>query len=156
MAGIKLVDVSIRDGNQSVWGATALNAAQILQVAPILDRMGLQAIDFTSSTHMGVSVRTHKENPWELIRAMHAAAPNTPLQLITTGFRFISWETSSPDFMRLVYRCLVRNGIERFALVDPMHDLPALLEAAKIVRSEGGQVLAGLTYTISAVHDDSF
>jgi oxaloacetate decarboxylase alpha subunit len=156
MAGIKLVDVSIRDGNQSVWGATGLNAAQILQVAPILDRIGLQAIDFTSSTHMGVSVRTHKENPWELIRAMHAAAPNTPLQLITTGFRFISWETSSPDFMQLVYRCLRRNGIERFALVDPMHDLPALLEAAKIIRSEGGEVLAGLTYTISAVHDDAF
>src|SRR5579872_992456 len=156
MARIKLVDVSIRDGNQSIWSATGLNTAQTLEIAPLLERIGLQAIDFSSSTHMGIAVRTHKENPWELLRAMHAATPRTPLQFITTGFRFISWETSSPDFMRLAYRCLVRNGIGRFALIDPMHDLPAFLEAAHIIHSEGGEVLGGLTYTISEVHDDAF
>lgn len=156
MATIKLVDVSIRDGNQSIWSATGLNSAQILQIAPVMDRVGYHALDFTSSTHMGVSVRVHKENPWELIRAMRKAAPNTPLQLITTGFRFISWETSHPEFMRLVYRRLVANGVTRFALVDPMHDEDALLEGAKMIAGEGGEVLAGLTYTISAVHDDAF
>jgi oxaloacetate decarboxylase alpha subunit len=156
LARIKLVDVSIRDGNQSIWSATGLNTAQTLEIAPLLERIGLQAIDFSSSTHMGIAVRTHKENPWDLLRAMRAATPNTPLQFITTGFRFISWETSSPEFMRLAYRCLVRNGIGRFALIDPMHDLPAFLEAARIIRSEGGEVLGGLTYTISAVHDDAF
>jgi oxaloacetate decarboxylase alpha subunit len=156
MPGIKLVDVSIRDGNQSLWGATGLNTAQSLQVAPLLDRIGLQAIDFTSSTHMGISVRTHKENPWELLRRMHAAAPHTPLQFITTGFRFISWETSDAEFMRLAYRTLVANGIGRFALIDPMHDEQALLAGARMIREEGGEVLAGLTYTISSVHDDEF
>ncbi|HUN26208.1 MAG TPA: hypothetical protein VMU67_07870 [Steroidobacteraceae bacterium] len=154
MAHLKLVDVSIRDGNQSIWGATGLRTAQILEIAPVLDRMGLHAIDFTSSTHMGVAVRVHREDPWALIRAMRAAAPDTPLQFITTGFRFISWETSSREFMQLVYRCLVENGIRRFALIDPMHDLPALLDAARIIRAAGGEVLAGLTYTVSRVHDD--
>jgi oxaloacetate decarboxylase alpha subunit len=153
---MKLVDVSIRDGNQSIWGATALNTARTLAIAPIMDRIGLQAIDFTSSTHMGIAVRTHKENPWELIRAMRAAAPHTPLQFITTGFRFISWESSDPEFMRLAYRTLVANGIQRFALIDPMHDLEALLAGARMIREEGGEVLAGLTYTVSAVHDDTF
>lgn len=153
---MKLVDVSIRDGNQSIWGATGLNTAQTLAVAPILDRIGLHAIDFTSSTHMGIAVRTHRENPWELIRGMRAAAPHTPLQFITTGFRFISWESADPEFMRLAYRTLVANGIGRFALIDPMHDLPALLAGARMIREEGGEVLAGLTYTVSAVHDDAF
>ena len=156
MAHLKLVDVSIRDGNQSIWGATGLNAAQILQIAPVMDRVGYHALDFNSSTHMGVSVRVHKENPWELIRAMHAAAPNTPLQFITTGFRFISWETADSEFMRLVYRRLVENGVGRFALVDPMHDRTALLEGAQMIAKEGGEVLAGLTYTISQVHNDAF
>jgi oxaloacetate decarboxylase alpha subunit len=157
MADIKLVDVSIRDGNQSLWGATGLNTAQILQIAPILDRVGFHDLDFTSSTHMGVAVRTSKEDPWERIRLMRQAAPNTPLQLITTGFRFISWETADPDFMRLVYRRLVANGISRFAVIDPMHDMSALLESARLIHEEGGdEVVAGLTYTISAIHDDAF
>ena len=153
---MKLVDVSIRDGNQSIWGATALNAARTLAIAPVMDRIGLLAIDFTSSTHMGISVRTHRENPWDLIRAMRAAAPHTPLQFITTGFRFISWESSDPEFMRLAYRTLVAAGIQRFALIDPMHDLEALLAGARMIREEGGEVLAGLTYTVSAIHDDAF
>jgi oxaloacetate decarboxylase (Na+ extruding) subunit alpha len=157
MAQIKLVDVSIRDGNQSIWGATGLNTSQILEVAPVVDRVGFHALDFTSSTHMGVAVRFHKENPWERIRLMRQAAPNTPLQLITTGFRFISWEVADSDFMRLVYRRLVANGVTRFAVIDPMHDLDALLESARLIREEGAdEVMAGLTFTISAIHDDAF
>jgi len=157
MADIGLIDVSIRDGNQSLWGATGLNTAQILEIAPILDRVGFRAIDFTSSTHMGIAVRFHRNNPWERFKLMRRAAPNTPLQYITTGFRFISWETADPDFMRLAYRRLVAHGITRFIVLDPMHDMSALLEAARIVREEGGtDIMAALTYTVSAVHHDAF
>ena len=157
MARIELVDVAIRDGNQSLWGATGLATAHCLELAPLLDRVGFRAIDFTSSTHMGVAVRFFRENPWERIRLMHAAMPNTPLQFITTGLRFISWQTSDPEFMRLVYRRLVANGMSRFAVVDPMHDMDALLECARLIRAEGGtEIVAGLTYTVSAVHDDAF
>lgn len=157
MADIKLVDVSVRDGNQSNWGATGLNTPQILEIAPIMDRVGFHAIDFTSSTHMAVAVRYHRNDPWERIRLMRAAAPNTPLQFITTGMRFISWETADSDFMALVYRRLVESGISRFIVLDPMHDIPALLEAARLVRTEGGaEIMAALTYTLSDVHDDAF
>ena len=157
MADIQLVDVSLRDGNQSLWGATGLNTAQMLEVAPLLDRVGFRALDFTSSTHMGVAVRVFKEDPWERIRLMRAAAPHTPLQLITTGFRFISWETSDAEFMRLVFRRLIANGVSRFAVIDPMHDMAALVGSARLIHEEGGEeVVAGLTYTISAIHDDAF
>jgi oxaloacetate decarboxylase (Na+ extruding) subunit alpha len=157
MAAIELVDVAMRDGNQSLWGATGLGTAQCLTIAPVLDLVGFRAADFTSSTHMGVAVRFFREDPWERIRLMRAAMPNTPLQFITTGFRFISWQTAAPEFMQLVYRRLLANGIRRFAVIDPMHDLDALLESARLIRNEGGrEVVAGLTYTVSAIHDDAF
>jgi oxaloacetate decarboxylase alpha subunit len=155
MANIELVDVSIRDGNQSLWGATRLTTRQILQIAPVLDRVGFRAIDFTSSTHMGVAVRNHRDDPWERIRLTHAAMPHTPLQFIT-GFRFISWERAHPDFMKLVYERLVANGIARFALLDPMHEMETLLSSAKAIHAAGGQVVAALIYTLSEVHDDAF
>jgi len=157
MAEIKLVDVSFRDGNQSLWGAAGINTPQMIQIAPILDRVGFYAMDFTSSTHMGMAVRTYQEDPWERFRLMHAAMPNTPLQFIGTGFRFISWELSHPDFMQLVYDRLVANGVSRFIVLDPMHDIDASLESAKQIRKAGGEeIMAALTYTISEVHDDAF
>jgi len=157
MPDIRLVDVSLRDGNQSLWGATGLNSAQMLAIAPVMERVGFRALDFTSSTHMGIAVRTFREDPWQCIRLMRKAMPGTPLQFIGTGFRFISWETAGRDFMRLVYRRLIANGISRFIVLDPMHDMDALLDIAAIIKEEGdAEVMAALTYTVSTVHDDHF
>jgi oxaloacetate decarboxylase (Na+ extruding) subunit alpha len=157
MTEIQLVDVSLRDGNQSLWGATGLRTAHILQIAPVLDRIGFRALDYTSSTHMGVAVRTHREDPWERIRLTHAAMPHTPLQFIGSGLRFISWEPVHPDLIRLAYQRLVVAGMERFVVLDPMHDIEAILQTARDIRAAGGtEIVGALTYTVSAVHDDDF
>jgi oxaloacetate decarboxylase alpha subunit len=157
VAEIRLVDVSLRDGNQSLWGATGLTTAHILQIVPVMDRVGFLALDYTSSTHMGVAVRTHREDPWERIRLTYAAAPRTPLQFIGSGLRFISWEPIHPDLMRLAYERLVAAGIARFVVLDPMHDMGAVLQTARTIRrAGGGEIVAALTYTISAVHDDAY
>lgn len=157
MADIRLLDVSLRDGNQSLWGATGLTTPQILRIAPVMDRVGFRALDYTSSTHMGVAVRTHRENPWELIRLTHAAMPHTPLQFIGSGLRFISWEPVHPDLMGLAYQRLVACGMSRFVVLDPMHDMDAVRASARMIREAGArEIVAALTYTVSAVHDDAY
>ncbi len=157
MAEVHLVDVSIRDGNQSNWGATGLRTAQILNIAPTMDRVGFSAVDFISSAAMGVAVRYFREDPWERIRRTRELMPNTKLQSIGTGLRFISWEAQDAEFMRIVYRRLIANGIRRFVVLEPTLDRTLLLETARIMREEGAEeIIAALTYTISTVHDDRF
>ena len=159
MADLELVDVSLRDGNQSLWGATGLRTAHVAQIAPVLNRVGFRALDFSSSTAMGVSVRTHRENPWDLLRLTRKAMPDTRLQFIGTGFRFISWERAHPEVMELVYTSLVNAGMDRFVVLDPTHDMDAVRETARIIKHVGGdavEVIAALTYTISPAHDDAF
>ena len=156
MADIELVETSLRDGNQSLWGAVGVDTARTLTIAPVMDRVGFKAIDFTTSTHMGIAVRYKKENPWERIRLMADATPNTPLQFMSTGFRFIAWETASPEFMALAFRVLARNGIRRFCLADPMNDADANIACARMVKQGGGEyVIAALVFTLSPVHDDA-
>ena len=94
---IGIVDTTMRDGNQSLWGAVGLTTPDVVQIAPVVERVGYTACDFTSSTHMAVSVRFHKEDPWERIRLVSAAMPGTPLGMITTGMRFISWVPAGED-----------------------------------------------------------
>ena len=157
MAELELIDVSLRDGNQSLWSGTGITTPHVLELAPLLDRAGFRALDFTSSTHMGISVRTHREDPWERIRLTHAAMPNTRLQFIGTGLRFISWESVHPDFMQLAYDRLVANGMSRFIVLDPMHDWDAMAETARMLRQAGADEIVGaLVYTISPIHDDAF
>jgi oxaloacetate decarboxylase alpha subunit len=156
MATLRLVETSLRDGNQSLWAALGVDTARTLAIAPVLDRAGYKAIDFTTSTHMGVAVRYKQEDPWERIRLTAAAMPNTPLQFLSTGFRFIAWETASPDFMALAYRTLVKNGMRRFALADPMNDTEGNLAGARMAKAGGADYVVGaLVYTLSPIHDDA-
>jgi len=156
MADLQLIETSLRDGNQCLWGATGIDTAMTLTIAPVMDRVGFKAIDFTTSTHMGVAVRYKREDPWERIRLMAAATPNTPLQFMSTGFRFIAWDTASPEFMALAFRTLARNGIRRFCLADPMNDVDAQIACARMVKQVGGEfVIAALVYTLSPIHDDA-
>jgi oxaloacetate decarboxylase alpha subunit len=121
-----------------------------------MERVGFKAIDFTTSTHMGVAVRYKQEDPWERIRLMAKAMPRTPLQFLSTGFRFISWETASPEFMKLAFGTLVRNGMRRFALADPMNHAESNVIGARMVKEVGGQYVVGaLVFTLSPIHDDA-
>jgi len=156
MAKIQLVETSLRDGNQCLWSALGVDTARTLTIAPVMDRVGFKAIDFTTSTHMGVAVRYKKEDPWERIRLMAKATPNTPLQFLSTGFRFIAWETASPEFMALAFQTLIKNGIRRFALADPMNDADANVACARMIKAAGGEYVVGaLVFTLSPIHDDA-
>jgi oxaloacetate decarboxylase (Na+ extruding) subunit alpha len=156
MSSLQIVETSLRDGNQSLWAALGIDTARTLTIAPVMERVGFKAIDFTTSTHMGVAVRYKKEDPWERIRLMAKAMPRTPLQFLSTGFRFISWETASPEFMKLAFATLVRNGMRRFALADPMNDADSNIACARMVKEVGGEyVVAALVFTLSPIHDDA-
>ena len=154
---VDVVDTTTRDGNQSLWSATGLTTADIVSIAPAIDRVGFHAVDFSSSTHMAVAVRFHHEDPWERLRLVREAMPSTPLSYITTGMRFISWVPCDEDLMRLSFRCVVRNGIRRFQFADPTNDPERLRHAARIAREEGvEEIVVGLTYSVSPVHTHEY
>src|SRR5580765_7467660 len=154
---IDIVDTTTRDGNQSLWSATGLTTADVVAVAPTIDRVGFHAADFSSSTHMAVAVRFHQEDPWERLRLVAEAMPNTPLSYITTGMRFISWVPCDEELMRLSFRCVARNGIRRFQIADPTNDPERLQRSARFAREEGvEEIVIGLTYSISEVHTHAY
>jgi oxaloacetate decarboxylase (Na+ extruding) subunit alpha len=153
MTQVEFIDTSSRDGDQSLWSATGLATADVLSIAPVIDRVGYHALDFTASTFIGISVRFHREDPWRRIRLVSAAMPNTPLGMITSGMRFISWVPAGGDVMALAFRLVARNGIRRLQVVDPSNDPGRLREIAALAHAEGiEEVVLGLTYSISPVH----
>ena len=154
---VDIVDTTTRDGNQSLWSATGLTTSDILAIAPTMDRVGFRAVDFTSSTHMAVCVRFHRESPWDHLRLVSEAMPNTRLGFITTGMRFITWVPVDEEVMRLAFRCVVRHGIRRFQVADPTNDPTRLRRVAALAREEGvEEIVIGLTYSVSDVHTHAY
>jgi oxaloacetate decarboxylase alpha subunit len=152
---VRIVDTSLRDGNQSLWGATGITTGMAEAAAADLDAMGLDAIDFTSSTHLSVGVKFHNENPWERLDRVSAAAPGTLLSAITTGMRFMSWEKASEALMRLALRMLAAHGVRRLHIAEPMNDRDATRRVARWAKEEGfTQIVAGVVFTESPVHTD--
>ncbi len=105
--------------------------------------------------HGGLGALPPSEDPWERIRRMSEAMPDTLLTFLTTGMRFISWEPATEDVIRLVFRTVVRNGLRRVQIAEPMNDPAALAQIARLAKEEGAEeVVVCLTYSRSPVHDD--
>lgn len=157
MTDVRLVDVSLRDGNQSLWGAVGVKTRTIERVCPALDRVGYRALELLSSTQVAVAVRFHREDPWARIDAASRAAPQTPLGFLTTGKRFISFSRTPANLFQLAFDLLRRHGVTRMWIIDPMHDMASARETARMAKRAGfDEVVAGICYTISPVHTDDY
>ena len=157
MAKIELVDVSLRDGNQSLWGATGVTNRMVAGVAGAMDQVGYRAMELLSSTAMAVAVRFHQEDPWERIRLAKAAAPTTPLGFLTGGKRFITFYRTPDVLFKLAFELLARNGVTRMWVVDPMLDMQGANRIATLARESGfTDIVGGVCFTISPVHSDEY
>ncbi|MCG6881839.1 MAG: biotin carboxyl carrier protein [Deltaproteobacteria bacterium] len=157
MAKIYFVDTTLRDGNQSLWDGTGLSTSRILSLASQMDRAGFKACDFIASTHMGVAVKYHKENPWERIQLVSKAMPNTPLSFGTTGRRFVGFKRAPDSILNLVMERMAANGIRRLWIVDAAHEIEIFKKNARMAKAAGIQeVVAALCYTVSPIHTDDF
>jgi oxaloacetate decarboxylase alpha subunit len=157
MADISLVDVSLRDGNQSLWGATGVTNRLAASVAPAISRVGYRAIEMFTSTTMATTVRYGGEDPWQRIRAVRAAAPDLTLGFLTTGKRFITFGRTPDNLFELAFDLLRRNGVTRLWVIDPMHNMQDAIRTAEMAKRVGfEEVVGGLCYSISPVHTDEY
>ena len=157
MSDVQLVDVTLRDGNQSLWGAVGLTTRMVRSAAPLIDRVGYEVCELTTSTQMATAVRYQREDPWERIRVARDGMPSTRLGFLTTGKRFISFHRTPDNLFELAFKLLVRNGISRFWIAEPMHDMPGAMRMAAIAKAAGAEdVVCGICYTLSPIHTDEY
>jgi oxaloacetate decarboxylase alpha subunit len=106
---------------------------------------------------MAVSIRWHKENPWEKIRLIRKAVTRTPLSFGGTGRRFMGWRRVSESVMMRALELLVASGIKRFWFLESSFDVSLTLRQAELMKKAGAEELAvALPYTISPVHNNEF
>ncbi|WP_163577808.1 sodium-extruding oxaloacetate decarboxylase subunit alpha [Halomonas faecis] len=146
-----ITDVVLRDAHQSLF-ATRLRLEDMLPIAEKLDRVGFWSLESWGGATFDACIRYLGEDPWERIRALKEAMPNTPQQMLLRGQNLLGYRHYADDVVdRFVERAKV-NGVDIFRVFDAMNDPRNLERAIQAVRNVDGHAQGTLSYTVSPVH----
>ena len=146
-----ITDVVLRDAHQSLF-ATRLRTDDMLPIAEKLDRVGFWSIESWGGATFDACIRFLGEDPWERIRRLKEAMPNTPQQMLFRGQNILGYRHYADDIVdRFVERAAV-NGVDVFRVFDAMNDPRNLERAIKAVRKQEKHAQGTLSYTVSPVH----
>ena len=146
-----ITEVVLRDGHQSLL-ATRLRLEDMLPIAPKLDEIGFWSIDSWGGATFDSCIRYLGEDPWERLRALKKAMPNTKQQMLFRGQNILGYRHYADDVVeKFVERAHV-NGIDVFRIFDAMNDVRNLQTAIKSAVKVGAHAQGTLSYTESPVH----
>ncbi len=151
MKPLGITELALRDAHQSLF-ATRMRIEDMLPIADKLDKVGFWSIESWGGATFDACIRYLGEDPWERIRRLKAAMPNTPQQMLFRGQNILGYRHYADDLVReFVERCAV-NGVDVFRIFDAMNDVRNLETAIKATVEVGKHAQGTISYTVSDVH----
>ncbi|MCB1709750.1 MAG: pyruvate carboxylase subunit B, partial [Halioglobus sp.] len=146
-----ITDVVLRDAHQSLL-ATRMRLDDMLPIAAKLDEVGFWSLETWGGATFDACIRYLGEDPWERIRELKKAMPNTPQQMLFRGQNILGYRHYADDVVaKFVERAAV-NGVDVFRVFDAMNDMRNLEVALKAVKEVGKHAQGTISYTLSPVH----
>lgn len=152
---MRYVDVTTRDGHQSLW-ATRMTNDMILPIMSHMDTVGFDWINLEGGAVFDVCVRFLHEDPWERMRLVAQRVRETPVDIMTRGQSLFTFRLFADDVVELTIRRIRANGMRRITVYDALNDTRNLELSVRVGKEEGLHVCAGLVYTLSPVHTDEY
>jgi oxaloacetate decarboxylase alpha subunit len=146
-----ITELVLRDAHQSLL-ATRMRIEDMLPIADKLDRAGFWSIESWGGATFDACIRYLGEDPWERIRRLKEAMPNTPQQMLFRGQNILGYRHYADDLVeKFVERCAV-NGVDVFRIFDALNDMRNLETAVKATLEVGKHAQGTISYTVSPVH----
>ena len=148
---ITVTDTVLRDAHQSLL-ATRMRTEDMLPICDKLDQVGYWALEVWGGATFDACIRFLKEDPWERLRKLKAALPNTRLQMLLRGQNLLGYRHYSDDVVKAFVAKAAVNGIDVFRIFDAMNDVRNLRVSIEAVKAAGKHAQGTLSYTVSPVH----
>ena len=155
MGKVGITETICRDAHQSLI-ATRMTTEEILPALPLLDKAGYHALEVWGGATFDSCLRFLNEDPWERLRKIRAAAPNTNLQMLFRGQNILGYRHYADDVVEYFVQKSIANGINIIRIFDALNDVRNLQTAINATKKEGGHVQAAISYTISPVHNNEY
>ncbi len=146
-----ITEVVLRDAHQSIL-ATRFRIEDMLPICEQLDQIGYWSIESWGGATFDACIRYLGEDPWERLRLLKKAMPNTRQQMLFRGQNILGYRHYADDVVdKFVERCVV-NGIDVFRIFDAMNDMRNIERAVKAVLNTDAHAQGTISYTTSPVH----
>ena len=155
MAQIEIIDQTLRDGQQSLWGMR-MKVGHIAAVADDIDRAGYRVVDLTGSSIFECMMRYNREDPWDGLDLWRTWLPNSRLRAGSRSNCIAKFGLTPDSLMELWLRTLARHGIDSFWIYDCLYNMDAMERLSRIAADEGCEVAPAIMYGISPVHTDQW
>lgn len=146
-----ITDVVLRDAHQSLF-ATRMRIDDMLPIAEKLDQIGFWSLESWGGATFDSCIRFIGEDPWDRIRELKKAMPNTPQQMLLRGQNLLGYRHYADDVVTKFVERAAKNGVDVFRIFDAMNDPRNLETAIKAVKGEGKHAQGTISYTKSRVH----
>ncbi|MBJ7545902.1 sodium-extruding oxaloacetate decarboxylase subunit alpha [Pseudomonas sp. OA3] len=146
-----ITDVVLRDAHQSIL-ATRVRLEDMLPIAPKLDQVGFWSVESWGGATFDACIRYLGEDPWERIRELKKAMPNTRQQMLLRGQNLLGYRHYADDVVEKFVERAAVNGVDVFRVFDAMNDPRNLETALKAVKQRGKHAQGTISYTTSPVH----
>ncbi|QEY59129.1 oxaloacetate decarboxylase subunit alpha [Pseudomonas sp. C27(2019)] len=147
-----ITDVVLRDAHQSIL-ATRVRLEDMLPIAGKLDQVGFWSVETWGGATFDSCIRYLGEDPWERIRALKKAMPNTRQQMLLRGQNLLGYRHYADDVVDTFVERAAINGVDVFRVFDAMNDPRNLDRALKAVKANGKHAQGTISYTTSPVHN---
>ena len=151
MKKVQFTETVLRDANQSLV-ATRLGFDQFEPILKTIDQAGFYSVECWGGATFDVCLRFLNEDPWERLRKIRAAMPNTKLQMLLRGQNILGYKHYSDDIVRRFVRAAVKNGIDIIRIFDALNDVTNLKVAVEETVKSGALASCAISYTTSPVH----
>ena len=146
-----ITDLVLRDGSQSLL-ATRVRIEDMLPIAEKLDKVGYWSLETWGGATFDACIRFLGEDPWERLRLLKAAMPNTRMQMLLRGQNLLGYRHYADDVVERFVERAAENGMDVFRIFDAMNDVRNLETAIKATLKVGKHAQGTLCYTVSPVH----
>lgn len=146
-----ITDVVLRDAHQSLF-ATRMRVEDMLPIAEKLDKVGFWSLESWGGATFDSCIRFIGEDPWERIRLLKQAMPNTKQQMLLRGQNLLGYRHYADDVVNKFVERAATNGVDVFRIFDAMNDPRNLETAIKAVKATGKHAQGTISFTKSPVH----
>ncbi|MUJ37672.1 sodium-extruding oxaloacetate decarboxylase subunit alpha [Aliivibrio fischeri] len=149
---LSITDVVLRDAHQSLF-ATRMRVEDMLPIAEQLDKIGYWSLETWGGATFDSCIRYLGEDPWERLRLLKKAMPNTPMQMLLRGQNLLGYRHYADDVVEKFVERAHANGMDVFRIFDAMNDVRNFQKAVKATIDVGAHAQGTLSYTTSPVHN---